>query len=58
MIPLQAAIDPVMAVVLLSIVMVFVIIFGFIWAFENIQQEPEIHDEDEELKELDPGHGV
>lgn len=46
MIPLQAATDPIaMGVVVLSVVMVFVILFSFIWAFGKIREGPDLeHD--------------
>ncbi|QLD90688.1 hypothetical protein HWV07_17215 [Natronomonas salina] len=46
MIPLQAATDPIaMGVVVLSVVMVFVILFSFIWAFGKIRDGPDLeHD--------------
>ena len=44
MVPLQASFDPLMAVILLSILLTFAIIFGFIWAFEKISQSPEPDD--------------
>ena len=50
MFPLQAATDPIaMGVVVLSIVMVFVIMFSFIWAFGKLQEEPDL---DHDLKEM------
>ena len=52
MIPIQAAFDPTMAVVLLSILLTFVVIFGFIWAFDKIRDPPE---DDEHNGN---GHGV
>lgn len=48
--PLQAAFDPVMAVVLLSILMTFAVIAGFIWAFGKIRDPPETDNGN--------GHGV
>ena len=43
MIPLQAATDPIsMGVVTLSVVMVFVILFSFIWAFGKIRDGPDL----------------
>lgn len=39
--PLQTLTDPAMAVVVLSIVMTLVVIFGFIWAYGKIREEPE-----------------
>ena len=48
MIPLQAATEPAaMAVVLLSVVMVFVVLFSFIWAFGKLKEGP---DRDRDLK--------
>jgi len=44
MTPLQATFDPTMAVVVLSIVMTFVVISGFIWAFGKIRDPPEPED--------------
>ena len=41
MIPIQAAFDPTMAVVLLSIFLTFAVIFGFIWTFDKIREPPE-----------------
>ena len=52
MIPIQAAFDPTMAVVLLSILLTFAVIFGFIWAFDKIREPPE---DDEHNGD---GHGV
>ena len=45
MIPLQAFFDPVMAVVLLTIVMTLVVMFGFVWAYEKIREPPETDEE-------------
>jgi len=44
MIPLQASFDPLLAVILLSILLTFAIITGFIWAFGKISQSPETDD--------------
>ena len=41
MMPLQAFLDATMAVVLLSIVLTFVVIFGFIWAFNQLDSGAE-----------------
>lgn len=46
MYPAQAFFDPAMAVVVLSILLTFAVIFGFIWAFGKIRQPPEIHDDE------------
>ena len=46
MFPLQAISDPAMAVSVLVIVMTFVIIGGFIWAFGKISEPPETDDHD------------
>jgi hypothetical protein len=49
MFPLQAIAEPAaMGVVVLSVVMVFVILFGFIWAFGKLETGAEV---DEELEE-------
>lgn len=57
MIPLQTLTDATaLAVVGLNVVMVFVVLFGFIWAFGKISEEPD-HDEDE-LKEPGRRPGV
>ena len=49
MFPLQAATDPIaMGVVALSVVMVFVIIFSFIWAFGKISEGPDLEPDLEE----------
>ena len=46
MIPLQAYAGPTaMAVVALSIVMVFVVLFGFIWAYGKIREGPDLEGE-------------
>jgi len=41
MTPIQAAFDPTMAVVLLSILLTFAVMFGFVWAFGKIREPPE-----------------
>jgi hypothetical protein len=46
MIPLQALSDPAMAVSVLTIVMTFVIMAAFIWAFGKISEPPESDDHD------------
>jgi hypothetical protein len=49
MFPLQATADPItMAVVLLSVAMVFVVLFSFVWAFGKIREGPDL---DHDLKE-------
>lgn len=40
MLPLQAITDPEMIVVFLSILLVFTIISGFIWAYGKINESP------------------
>jgi nitrogen fixation-related uncharacterized protein len=50
MFPLQTISDPAMAVVVLSVVMTLVVIFGFIWAYSKISEPPEDHETD--------GHGA
>jgi hypothetical protein len=47
MFPLQTISDPAMAVVVLSVVMTLVVIFGFIWAYGKIREPPEEIDEHE-----------
>ena len=50
MFPLQATTDPIaMGVVLLSVVMVFVTMFSFIWAFGKLREGPDL---DHDLKEM------
>ena len=44
MYPLQASPDATMAVVLLAIVLTFVVIFAFVWAFGKISQPPDDDD--------------
>lgn len=52
MYPPLVLLDPAMAVILLSIALTFAIIFGFIWAFEKISQQPESHEDEHN------GHGA
>jgi hypothetical protein len=40
MFPLQTLSDPTMAIVVLCIVSIFVVLFGFIWAFGKISEGP------------------
>lgn len=46
MTPLQAFLDPAMAVVLLGILLTFATILGFIWAYGKIRDPPETHDDE------------
>ncbi|WP_299236549.1 hypothetical protein [Natronomonas sp.] len=46
MYPAQALSDPAMAVVVLSILLTFAILFSFIWAFGKIREPPEERDDD------------
>ena len=51
MIPLQAFTDSTaLAVVALNVVMVFVVLFGFIWAYGKLREGPE-PDHEPELEE-------